>query len=86
MAQICALFLQIDALLAPQPGGHGTMPPPKYATGFNPHPGHVFASLDETLDDDHLCLVDSNKKKAANVNLSGKKSKVNRKIWKRVNF
>ena len=28
---------------------------------FNPHPGHVVASLDKTLYDDYLCLVASNK-------------------------
>ena len=27
MTQFCALFLGIYALLAPQNGGHGTMPP-----------------------------------------------------------
>ena len=30
-------------------------------SGFNPHPGHVVASLDKTLYDDYLCLVASNK-------------------------
>ena len=29
--------------------------------GFNPHPGHVVASLVKTLYDDYLCLVASNK-------------------------
>ena len=29
--------------------------------GFNPHPGHVFASLNKTLYDDYLCLVALNK-------------------------
>ena len=29
--------------------------------GLNPHPGHVVASLDKTLYDDYLCLVDLNK-------------------------
>ena len=28
---------------------------------FNPHPGHVVASLDRTLYNDYLCLVASNK-------------------------
>ena len=28
---------------------------------FNPHPGHVVASLDKMLYDDYLCLVASNK-------------------------
>ena len=28
---------------------------------FNPHPGHVVASLDKTLYDNYLCLVASNK-------------------------
>ena len=30
-------------------------------SGFNPHPGHVVASLDKTVYDDYLCLVASNK-------------------------
>ena len=30
-------------------------------SGFNPHLGHVAASLDKTLYDDYLCLVASNK-------------------------
>ena len=30
-------------------------------SGFNPHSGHVVASLDKTLYDDYLCLVASNK-------------------------
>ena len=30
-------------------------------SGFNPHPGHIVASLDKTLYDDYLCLVASNK-------------------------
>ena len=29
-------------------------------SGFNPHPGHVVASLDKTFYDDYLCLVASN--------------------------
>ena len=28
---------------------------------FNPHPGHVVASLDKTLQNNYLCLVASNK-------------------------
>ena len=28
--------------------------------GFNPHPGHIVASMDKTLYDDYLCLVASN--------------------------
>ena len=28
---------------------------------FNPHPGHVVASLDKTLYEDYLCLVALNK-------------------------
>ena len=43
--------------------------------GFNPHPGHIVASLDKTLYDGYLCLVALNKP-------HGKKSKVNRKTWK----
>ena len=31
------------------------------SSGFNPHSGHVVASLDTTLYDDYLCLVVSNK-------------------------
>ena len=31
-------------------------------SGFNPHPGHVVASLDKMLYDDYLCLVASNKR------------------------
>ena len=27
---------------------------------FNPHPGHVVASLDKTIYDDYLCLIASN--------------------------
>ena len=30
-------------------------------SGFNPHPGHVVASLDKTLNDNYLSLVASNK-------------------------
>ena len=30
-------------------------------SGFDPHPGHVVASLDKALYDDYLCLVNSNK-------------------------
>ena len=30
-------------------------------SGFNPHPGHVVASLDKTRYDDYLCLVALNK-------------------------
>ena len=30
-------------------------------TGFNPHSGHVVASLGKLLYDDYLCLVASNK-------------------------
>ena len=30
-------------------------------SGFNPHPGHVVASLDKTLYDNFLCLVALNK-------------------------
>ena len=30
-------------------------------SAFNPHPGHVVASLDKTLYDDYLCLAASNK-------------------------
>ena len=33
----------------------------KTTNKFNPHPGHVVASLDKTLYDDCLCLVASNK-------------------------
>ena len=32
-------------------------------SGFNPHPGHVVASLDKTLYDDYLCLVASKSSK-----------------------
>ena len=28
---------------------------------FNPHPGHVFASLEKAFYDDYLCMVASNK-------------------------
>ena len=31
------------------------------SSGFNPHSGHVVASLDETLYDDYLCFAASNK-------------------------
>ena len=34
MTQFCSLFLGIYALLAPQRGGHGTMPPPKIRPGM----------------------------------------------------
>ena len=30
-------------------------------SGLNPHPGHVVASLDNTLYNDYLCLMTSNK-------------------------
>ena len=32
-----------------------------WRVGFNPHPGHVFAFLAETLYDDYLCLAAPNK-------------------------
>ena len=32
-----------------------------WSNGFNPHPGHVVASLDKTLYDDCLCFVASSK-------------------------
>ena len=35
MTQFCALFLGIYSFLAPQRGGHGTMPPSKYAPDSN---------------------------------------------------
>ena len=36
-------------------------PNPGYAPEFNPNPGHVVASLDNTLYDNYFCLVASNK-------------------------
>ena len=35
--------------------------PRSHDLGFNPHPGHVVASLDKALYDDYLCLVASSK-------------------------
>ena len=48
---------------------------------FNPHPGHVVASLDKTLYDNYLCLVASNKQQI----YEGRGQNVNRKAWKMVN-
>ena len=44
---------------------------------FNPHPGHVVASLDKTLYDDYLCLVASNKLQI----YVGRSQNVKRKAW-----
>ena len=48
---------------------------------FNPHPGHVVASLDKTPYDNYLCLVASNKQQI----YVGRSQNVNRKAWKMVN-
>ena len=48
---------------------------------FNPHPGHVVASLDKTLYDNYLCLVASNKQQI----YVGRSQNANRKARKMVN-
>ena len=48
---------------------------------FNPHPGHVVASLDKKLYDNYLCSVASNKQQI----YVGRSQNLNRKAWKMVN-